>query len=132
MVKVLVEEAYADVNQRNNPYDDFALLIASKNGHSKVVQYLLSKGANKDLENNVCWSALDWAREEGHSDIVRLLENPSRITGQTAKDGGPNSVSAPGNASTSQKPPLIVAAEKGQLVRYQIILYPTCTYCFFL
>ncbi len=105
VVECLVEEAQADVNQRNGQYDDFALLIASKNGHSQVVMYLLSHGAQADAKNNVGSTSLDWARESGHQDIIRVLEDAAnKHTDQVER------------REEDELSPLSIAAQRGELV----------------
>ena len=57
------------------------LIHASKNGHYKIVQYLVGKGANINaVEKNIIIiyiisgnSSLMHAAEEGHYDIVKYL-----------------------------------------------------------
>ena len=49
------------------------LMMASDKGHTDVVQLLLERGAQVDLQNNVGLTALIWASDKGHTDIVKLL-----------------------------------------------------------
>ena len=76
----------ADVNA--HPYGDLetipahrqdkgwgsALHCAVKDHRTKAVSFLLEKGADKEYRNRVGLTALDFARELGQEDIVRLLE----------------------------------------------------------
>ncbi len=76
IVKILVEQANADVNSKNgHGIDSMPLTIASFNGHSEIVRYLLNHGAkihvNYLLLNG--YSALAGAIDEGHDDVVKIL-----------------------------------------------------------
>ena len=51
-----------------------ALLYAVIAGHPKCVAALLEAGADKAREDVSGCTALDWARDEGRDDIVKLLE----------------------------------------------------------
>jgi len=53
---------------------DDALGAAAEGGHRKLVELLLSKGANVGHEDFHGRTALQRAREAGHFDIVKLLE----------------------------------------------------------
>jgi ankyrin repeat protein len=76
----------ADVN--THPYGDLETIPAHRQGrgwgsalhcavrehHTKAVSFLLEKGADRECRNRVGLTALDFARELGQNDIVRLLE----------------------------------------------------------
>ena len=49
-------------------------MVASQNGHVRVVQILLSAGADVNAKINNVWTALKSARKNGHVEIVRLLK----------------------------------------------------------
>jgi ankyrin repeat protein len=51
-----------------------ALHCAVKDHRTEAVSFLLEKGADKEYRNRLGLTALDFARELGHEDIVRLLE----------------------------------------------------------
>ncbi|XP_048448440.1 NAD-capped RNA hydrolase NUDT12 [Rhincodon typus] len=53
-----------------------ALMYASRNGHSEVIQLLLEKGCDKSISNNSGQTALDIAEFWGHKHIADLLANP--------------------------------------------------------
>ena len=67
----------ADVNKGALIGDWTPLMIASYKGHSEAVKELLKAGANKATKN--CQDggrlAIDYAREQGHMDIIQILEN---------------------------------------------------------
>lgn len=50
------------------------LRIAAHGGHTEMARFLLEKGADIQLKSSDGKSALDWAKEMGHAEIVRLLE----------------------------------------------------------
>ncbi len=50
-------------------------MVACFNGHTEVVELLLGAGANAELRNDDGFAAIELARSQGHSEIVRLLEN---------------------------------------------------------
>ncbi len=102
MVRVLVEEANADVNQRNGPNNGFALEVASYFGHAPIVCYLLSNGAEVNMRNNEGLTALDLAKSQGHDMAMQALENPDTNcqTNQASQNGAP----------------LYLASKNGQLV----------------
>ncbi|KAF2814359.1 ankyrin, partial [Mytilinidion resinicola] len=62
------EELNQDDSGGNTP-----LQIASLNGHTKIVKFLLSQGSRPDCESNDGDSPLIDAAENGHLDVVRLL-----------------------------------------------------------
>ncbi|KAI7970196.1 hypothetical protein EIK77_008423 [Talaromyces pinophilus] len=49
------------------------LMVASLFGHHRVVDLLLERGANIDHEDGNGWTALAWATEAAHWDVVALL-----------------------------------------------------------
>ena len=51
------------------------LIVASHN----IVERLLEAGANVNLQANDGWTALMWAAERGHTEIVELLINAEAI-----------------------------------------------------
>ena len=67
-------------------------MVASEYGHSDVVQTLLDKGADVNIQHTNGWSSLMVASHKGHSDTARvLLDNHADITirnvdGDTALD----------------------------------------------
>ena len=65
VVKYLLEQG-ADIHA----YDDYSLIYATYAGHVDVVKYLLQNGA--DIHNQ---KALRFAKEEGHTEIFKLLNN---------------------------------------------------------
>ena len=50
-----------------------ALCLASKGGHSKVVQILLKEGADPKIQTKDGWTALMYASQNGHSKVVQIL-----------------------------------------------------------
>ncbi|XP_051730050.1 kinase D-interacting substrate of 220 kDa B isoform X5 [Ctenopharyngodon idella] len=56
------------------------LMLASEQGTLEIVQELIRRGANVNLDDVDCWSALIYAAKEGHVEVVKeLLENSAYI-----------------------------------------------------
>ncbi|XP_041660982.1 kinase D-interacting substrate of 220 kDa B isoform X3 [Cheilinus undulatus] len=56
------------------------LMLAAEQGSLEIVQELIRRGANVNLDDVDCWSALISAAKEGHEDVVKeLLENSAYI-----------------------------------------------------
>ncbi|XP_036941658.1 kinase D-interacting substrate of 220 kDa B isoform X1 [Acanthopagrus latus] len=56
------------------------LMLAAEQGSLEIVQELVRRGANVNLDDVDCWSALISAAKEGHVDVVKeLLENSAYI-----------------------------------------------------
>ena len=49
------------------------LRVAAYNGLKEAVTYLLEKGANPQIKSSQGKTALDWAKEQGHEEVVNLL-----------------------------------------------------------
>ena len=77
IVQFLVDKG-ADINIKSN--QGFApLYVAAHNGHLNIVQFLVDRGAITTFINNTNGkTALDIAREQNHTDIIRLLEHKDR------------------------------------------------------
>ncbi len=77
IVQFLVDND-ADINIRT-PDDRTPLYVAAHNGHLNIVQFLVDRGAITTFINNTNGkTALDIAREQNHTDIIRLLEHKDR------------------------------------------------------
>uniref|UniRef100_A0A4W4F7W9 KAP NTPase domain-containing protein n=1 Tax=Electrophorus electricus TaxID=8005 RepID=A0A4W4F7W9_ELEEL len=56
------------------------LMLAAEQGSLEIVQELIRRGANVNLDDVDCWSALISAAKEGHVEVVReLLDNSAYI-----------------------------------------------------
>ncbi|HEY6943560.1 MAG TPA: ankyrin repeat domain-containing protein [Candidatus Acidoferrum sp.] len=55
-----------------------ALTGAAEAGHSEIVRLLLQKGADPFLKDGEGQSAMDCVKRNGHTDIVRMLEEAQR------------------------------------------------------
>uniref|UniRef100_A0A674C440 Kinase D-interacting substrate of 220 kDa n=1 Tax=Salmo trutta TaxID=8032 RepID=A0A674C440_SALTR len=53
------------------------LMLASEQGSIEIVQELIRRGANVNLDDVDCWSALICAAKEGHVDVVKELLDSS-------------------------------------------------------
>jgi ankyrin repeat protein len=63
-----------DVNWQLQPSGLSPLMSAASGGHTDIVRYLLSQGADPALKDENGKTALDYARQSGANDIVKLLE----------------------------------------------------------
>lgn len=70
LVKLFVEKG-ANVNGTGTVNKETALHVAAVNGHSQIVSFLLSKGANKSLRDQEDKTALDKATSE---EVKKLLK----------------------------------------------------------
>lgn len=66
-------ESGADIDKANRQSGRTALMLASMQGHSAVVDLLVRKGANRDQTSHTGATALDFARNGGHHDVVAIL-----------------------------------------------------------
>ncbi|MGF2142914.1 ankyrin repeat domain-containing protein, partial [Vagococcus fluvialis] len=78
-VKLLLEDGTVDINHQNN-YGYTALIeaIALTDGskvYQDIVAELLKYGADKNLKDNYGKTAIDYARELGYGNILKMLEN---------------------------------------------------------
>uniref|UniRef100_A0A667YB96 Kinase D interacting substrate 220 n=1 Tax=Myripristis murdjan TaxID=586833 RepID=A0A667YB96_9TELE len=56
------------------------LMVAAEQGSLEIVRELIRRGANVNLDDVDCWTALISAAKEGHIDVVReLLENNANL-----------------------------------------------------
>ena len=68
------EEPELDVHTKLNKYGWTPLHAAAYKGNVTLVKYFLAKGANKDFENMSGKTPTMLALEEGHTEIVELME----------------------------------------------------------
>ena len=64
--------ASVDIDTKNSK-SATALMVASLNGHAEIVQALLAKGVNINIQANDGETALMAASQEGHAEIVKAL-----------------------------------------------------------
>ena len=69
----LLSAAGADPNHAEPGMGWTALIWSAKQGHAEAVQALLAAGADPSLTDNSGRSAKDWARENQHAAILKLL-----------------------------------------------------------
>ena len=96
----------ADVNAKD--IDGWTALIwASENGHTKIVEMLLDKGADVNAISGSSISALHFASNQGHIDIVKmLLDKGAKVDAKT----------------NSRNTALIWASEKGHKEVVEMLL----------
>lgn len=69
----LLLEKGANIEAKNKK-GKTALIWASCNGHTTMVQLLLASGARKETMDNYGKTALDWAEENVRTAVVALLK----------------------------------------------------------
>ncbi|PJK16091.1 hypothetical protein CQS04_09225 [Chryseomicrobium excrementi] len=78
-VKILLEDGKADIDHQNNfGYTALIEAVALTDGselYQEIVQELLNYNANKELRDNRGKTALDYAKEMGYTEMVKLLED---------------------------------------------------------
>ncbi len=72
IIEILLQ-AGACVNAESPGDGDTPLILASTGGHTHTVQFLLSQGADVEMEDMSGNRALHWAAGEGHIDTVAAL-----------------------------------------------------------
>lgn len=64
----------ADLNSRDEEFCSTPLAWAANFGQTRMVEFLLRRGAKPDLPDDPPWATpLAWATRRGHQEIVRLL-----------------------------------------------------------
>ncbi|HYF98323.1 MAG TPA: ankyrin repeat domain-containing protein, partial [Coxiellaceae bacterium] len=84
MIAMVLEKDPAAVNKKPSNQETgqgfpSMLIEAARAGHKDLVAYLLDKGANSDYETIIGETALKVAQQNGHEEIVALL-NPLMLT----------------------------------------------------
>ena len=72
----LLLERGADANVQGTLEGFTPLMTAAAEGLADVVRLLLAAGADRDLQDTDGDTALDFARQNGHAEVVELLEKP--------------------------------------------------------
>ncbi|XP_039992525.1 kinase D-interacting substrate of 220 kDa B isoform X3 [Xiphias gladius] len=72
-------DKFKDVDSRSDN-GQTPLMVAAEQGNLEIVQELIRRGANINLDDVDCWTALISAAKEGHIEVVReLLENNANL-----------------------------------------------------
>ena len=112
-VKSLIEHA-EDINAMSgfrNSTKYTPLMLAAKNGHLEVVQYLHQHGANITIKDSHQFNALYYAADNGHIDVVKyLIANGAKSDINTVTNRNYDGRMTRGWASGT---PLFIAARKG-------------------
>jgi ankyrin repeat protein len=99
-IEFLIENGYVDIDQtkeRDHPNYN-SLILSAARGQTKIVAYLLEKGADIDYTTRVQDTALGCAAMNGHLDTVQLLCSSGAATNMENRNG---------------ETPLILAFENG-------------------
>ena len=119
-VKSLIEHA-EDINAMSgfrNTTKYSPLMLAAKNGHMEVVQYLHQHGANITIKDSQQFNALYYAADNGHLDVVKyLIENGAKSDINTVTNRNNDGRMTRGYSSGT---PLFIAARKGY---FSIVTY---------
>ena len=73
VIALLIQIGNADPEKRDNEGWN-SLFYAAYSGKVQTVQYLLDIGVDKNIVDYKRFRAVDWARHNGHGDVVSLLE----------------------------------------------------------
>ena len=81
------------INVKGGEYDRTALMNAAVEGHAKIVELLLNKGADVDVRSSLDldgfpypgWEAIHFATCNGHLDVAKLIskKHPKVFTAKT-------------------------------------------------
>ncbi|XP_049452513.1 kinase D-interacting substrate of 220 kDa B isoform X2 [Epinephelus fuscoguttatus] len=72
-------DKFRDLDSRSD-IGQTPLMVAAEQGNLEIVQELIRRGANVNLDDVDCWTALISAAKEGHIEVVReLLENNANL-----------------------------------------------------
>ncbi|XP_026155675.1 kinase D-interacting substrate of 220 kDa B isoform X3 [Mastacembelus armatus] len=72
-------DKFRDVDSRSDN-GQTPLMVAAEQGNLAIVQELIKRGANVNLDDVDCWTALISAAKEGHIEVVReLLDNNANL-----------------------------------------------------
>ncbi|XP_029972703.1 kinase D-interacting substrate of 220 kDa B isoform X5 [Salarias fasciatus] len=72
-------DKFKDVDSRSDN-GQTPLMVAAEQGNLEIVQELIRRGANVNLDDVDCWTALISAAKEGHIEVVKeLLENNANL-----------------------------------------------------
>ena len=76
----------ADVNHREDVYNETPLQTASRSGRTPVVKLLIENGALVNVTDNIGFTPLHMAAQEGHLASARLLVNSGARTDAASID----------------------------------------------
>ncbi|XP_068435979.1 kinase D-interacting substrate of 220 kDa B isoform X1 [Clinocottus analis] len=72
-------DKFKDVDSRSDN-GQTPLMVAAEQGNLEILQELIKRGANVNLDDVDCWTALISAAKEGHIEVVKeLLENNANL-----------------------------------------------------
>ena len=73
-IALLLIDAGADLNAQDTKFGFTPLMVAARNGHSNMVELLLSRGASWEIVDKTGRDALQHARSKGNTYIEQLLK----------------------------------------------------------
>jgi ankyrin repeat protein len=74
LLKYFIQDRGANLKSKNE-----FLIIASGNGHTDIVAFLLENRIDVNQQDKVGYTALIWASQQGHKDIARMLLKEKNI-----------------------------------------------------
>jgi ankyrin repeat protein len=81
LLKYLVEDKGANLKTKNE-----FLIIATRNGHKDILAFLLENGIDVNQQDKYGETALMWASQKGHKEIVQMLLQHENIEINTRQD----------------------------------------------
>jgi len=120
VVRLLVERC-ANVHA-TNPQCGTALRSAADAGHIEIVRYLLGLGARSDIRDKFGLLPIDYARRNGHAEIVKLLSSPNGETTHCHDHSSSGGSSTPTLRPTSTNPERLIAVGRTEhyVIRFEI------------
>jgi ankyrin repeat protein len=77
--------AGADVNDRNSE-GQTGLMMLREEGTSDIAWDLINAGADMNARDKDCKAVLDYAKENDHEKVVKLLQSYGVLEGDAAKE----------------------------------------------
>ncbi|XP_067650466.1 inversin-like [Haliotis asinina] len=72
-VKSILSQGLVNVNSRDGNHGKTPLMVAAQEGHCRIFDFLIKKGANKSEVDNNGKNILHWACKGGHEGLVKCI-----------------------------------------------------------